>query len=201
MGNHVTGTLIAAVVAHAIGVSLYSFLLQRRNLEGEHAAGAIVLRYPRTWHWFAWTMLLAPLTGLAWLAWKFPPKPSDIVAFIGLLVGFGGMGAWFVIQVTGVAHELQPGGLLRVTPWAPRRFLPWSEIRELRYSDLMTAWRLRTAAGDSVWVFLALSGIGAFTRAALDNVPAQAIDRSPQTRRLLASQSQRTDAAWKTPKA
>jgi hypothetical protein len=195
MGNHVTGTLIAAVVAHAIGVSLYSFLLQRRTLEGERAGGAIVLRYPRAWHWFAWAMLLVPLTGLAWLAWKFPPKPSDIVAFVGLLVGFGGMGACLVLQVSGIAHELQSGGLLRVTPWAPRRFLPWSEIRELRYSDLMTAWRVRTAAGDSVWIFLALSGIAAFTRAALDHVQAEVIDRNPQTRRLLAAQSQRADVA------
>lgn len=191
-GSHLAGALFVALVAHGLSVSLYSFFLRRRNGGGQHTQGAIVLRYPRAWHWFAWAMLIGPLAGIAWLCWKFPPKSSDLMPLLGLVALFGLPATWIVIQVSGVAHELQSGGLLRVTPWSPRQFLPWSEVSELRYSDLMTAWRVRTSAGDGAWIYLALSGIGAFARTALEQVRPQVIDRSPQTRQLLTDQAQRS---------
>src|SRR5438132_7351117 len=110
---HVAGGLIAAIIAHVISVALYSWMLKRRNLQGEHKAGSTLLRYPRGWHLFAWSMLILPLAGLGWLFWKFPPKPDELIYVVGLILGFGLMGASLVVQVTGVALELQAGGLLR----------------------------------------------------------------------------------------
>jgi hypothetical protein len=180
-----SGHIVAAVIAHGLSVTLVAWLLRRRRFQGERVAGATVLRYPRGWLFFAWGFLAVPLAGLGLLAWKFPPKPDEVVYFVSMVVGFGLLGAYFVLEASGVAHELRPNGILRRTPWGPRRFLPWSQVTVLRYSALVTAWRIRTANGDAAWVALQLSGIGAFAHAVLDNVPAEVIDREGDTRAAL----------------
>lgn len=179
------GHIVAAVVAHAVSVSLMAWLLRRRAFSGERLAGATILRYPRAWHLVAWGFLLLPLTGLGFLAWRFPPRPGEAIYLAAMVAGFGLVGAYFVLEVSGVAHELRPNGLLRRTPWGPRRFLPWSQVAVLRYSGLVTAWRIRTASGEGTYVALQLSGIGAFARAVLDNVPPEVVDREPATRVML----------------
>lgn len=180
------GHIAAAALAHAASVALVAWLLRRRVFQGERVAGATVLRYPRAWHVVAWGFLSVPLAGLGLLGWRFPPKPDEVVYFASLVAGFGLLGAYLVLEVSGVAHELRPDGFVRRTPWGPRRFLPWSQVTVLGYSALVTAWRVRTAAGDAAWVSLQLSGIGAFARAVLDNVPAEVIDGTRDTRAMLA---------------
>jgi hypothetical protein len=179
------GHIAAAEVAHGVSVSLTAWLLRRRRFSGERQAGATLLRYPPAWHLVAWCFLLLPLGGLGFLAWKFPPKPDEVVYLAGLIAGFGLLGAYLVLEVSGVAHELQPSGLLRHGPWRPRSFLPWSQVAVLRYSGLASAWRVRTTSGDGAWVPFQLSGIGAFARAALDCVSPEVIDREPGTRVML----------------
>lgn len=179
--------LAAAALAHAASVTLVAWLLRRRVLHGERIAGAAVLRYPLGWRVFAWTYFIGPMGGLAWLAWRFPPKPDEMIYLVGLVGGFGLTGAYFVLEVTGVAHELRPNGFLRVSPWGPRRFLPWAQVSLVRYSGLVTAWRIRTRSGDGAWVAHQLSGLGSFAEAVLQNVPADAIDRRSDTRPMLAA--------------
>ncbi len=178
--------IAAAVVAHAVSVSLMAWLLRRRRFSGERVAGATILRYPPAWHLVAWGFLLVPLSGLGFLAWKFPPKPGEAVYLAALVAGFGLLGAYFVLEVSGAAHELRPDGLLRRTAWGPRRFLPWSQVAVVRYSGLVTAWRIRTKSGEGAWVALQLSGIGAFARAVLERVSPEVVDREPGTRGMLA---------------
>ncbi len=113
---------MAAVIAYAVSVTLLASLLKRRNLRGERMVGATVLRYPRAWHYVAWGFLIVPLAGLGWLAWKFPPKPNEVIYFVALIAGFGLIGAYLVLEVSGVAHELRPNGFLRVTPWGRAAF-------------------------------------------------------------------------------
>lgn len=184
--GHLAGGLVAAMLAHLISVALYTRFLKRRNLQGDRVAGATLMRYSVGWHLFAWTALVLPMAGLGWLVWRFPIKADDVVPAVILFAGFGSVGAYLVLQVSCVAHELRPDGLLRVTPWGPRCFLPWTLVSEIRYSDLMTGWRIRTANGDSAWVWLALSGTAAFAQAVLENVPAEAIARDSKTRSSLA---------------
>jgi hypothetical protein len=187
--NQWTQLSAVAVFAYMISVALYTFFLKRRNLKGDHVAGAVLMRYPLGWHLFAWSMFILPLGGLGYLVWKFPPhKTEDVISLIVLLFGFGGATAAMLVQVIGVAYELRPDGLVRVTPWSPRCFLPWSLVTEVRYSDLMTGWKVRTGNGDSAWVWLALSGTGAFARAVLEKVPAQAIARDARTQATLNCQ-------------
>jgi hypothetical protein len=189
--RHLAGGFIVAVLAHLISIALYTRLLKRRNLQGDRVAGATLLRYSVGWHLFAWTALVLPMTGLSWLVWKFPPKPDDVVPVVSLFATFGLVGTYLVLQVSCVAHELRSDGLLRVTPWGPRCFLPWTLVTEVRYSDLMTGWRIRTVNGDSAWVWLALSGAAAFAQAVLENVPAEAIARDSKTRSSLAGHAGR----------
>jgi hypothetical protein len=180
------GHIAAAAAAHVLSVSLVAWLLRRRRFSGERLAGATVLRYPPAWHLVAWGFLLLPLGGLGYLAWRFPPKPGEAIYLASLIAGFGLLGAYFVLEVSGVAHELQPNGLLRHGPWRPRLLLPWSQVSALRYSGLASAWYLRTRSGDGAWVPFQLSGIGAFARAALEHVPPEVIDREPGNRVMLA---------------
>ncbi len=181
-GEHIAG----AAVAHVVAVAVVGALLRQRRFAGERRAGATVMRYPWGWHLFAWTILLLPLGGLAFLAWLSPPKGEDVVYLAGLVAGFGLLGTYCVVEVSGVSHELQANGLVRHGPWRPRRFLPFSQVVSLRYSALASAWHLRTRSDDGAWVPFQLSGIGAFATAALQQVPPEVLDREPGTRVMLA---------------
>jgi hypothetical protein len=182
-----SGHLAAAVIAHAASVTLVAWLLKRRILGGERIAGATVLRYPRGWHVFAWTYFVGAMCGLGWLAWRFPPKPHEMIYLAGLVAGFGLTGAYLVLEVSGIAHEIRPNGFMRVSPWGRRRFLPWAQVSVVRYSGLVTAWHIRTKSGDTAWVAHQLSGLGPFAEAVLENVPASVIDRRSDTRPMLAA--------------
>lgn len=179
------GHIATIAVAHASAVCLVGWLLRQRHFAGERRAGATVMRYPSGWHVFAWTILLVPLGGLAFLAWRFPPKPGETIYLAGLVAAFGLVGGYMVVEVSGVAHEVQANGLLRHGPFRARRFLPWSQVISIRYNALASAWHLRTQSEDA-WVPFQLSGIGAFAVAILDQVPAEIIDREAGTRAMLA---------------
>jgi hypothetical protein len=173
-----------AVVAGATGAIL-SWVLRSRKAAAERGTGATVMRYPRAMHVVAWVLLAVPLVGLAVLGVLSPPKADDVVYFVGLVAGFGVLGGWLVIEVTGVAHALRADGLERVTPWRGRRLLPWSRVTVLRYSDSLQSFRIATSGGDATWLSQYLSGLGSFARAALEHVRPEVIDREPRTRSML----------------
>ncbi len=180
-----TWRLAAAALTHGVIVSLLAWLLRRRRPTGERQGAAVLLRYPPAWHLLSWCLLLLPFVGLAFVAWRFPPKPDDIVWLAGMAVGFAVTGTYLVVEVTGLSHELQPNGLVRHGAWRPRRFLPWSQVTAIRYSALACMWRVRTSSGDGAWVPLWVSGVGDFARAALAHVPPEVIDRDPAARLML----------------
>jgi hypothetical protein len=179
--------------------SLLRWLLGRRRAGGERGPGATVLRYPGVWQVLAWTLLLVPLAGIFALAAFSPPRPDDLKWFVGLVLGFGALGLALVLEIRGVAHRLRPDGLERVTPWRPRRFLPWSRLTVLRYSESMQSFRLVTDQGDGTWLSQYLSGLGAFAAAVLAQVRPEVLNRNPGARARLVELAAAFEAGGRRP--
>ena len=72
-----------------------------------------------------------------------------------------------------------------MTPWRGRRFLPWSRVTRLRFSESAQCWRIVTSDGDGTWISQYVSGLGPFARAALEHVRPDVVDRDPGTRARL----------------
>jgi hypothetical protein len=175
---------LAALIMVA-SIALMSWLLRQRSFGGDRRGDAVVMRYPWGWHLFGWTYLIVSVGGLAFLVWRFPPKPDEIWIVVGLIAFFGSLGGYVVVEVTGVAHQVHPSGLMRCGPFRGRAFLPWSEVVSIRFVELASAWRIRVQNGDSAWVPFQLSGIGTFAAAALEHLAPEVIDRVPGTRAKL----------------
>jgi hypothetical protein len=173
------------VVAGALTSAILGTLARHRRAAAERGFGAEVLRYPTAMRVVAWALLLVPVVGILALARFQPPKPDEVVYVVGLLIGFGLLGGALVLEARGVAHELRPGGLERVTPWRRRAWLSWSQVQVLRFSDAMQCWRIVTSTGEATWISVYVSGLAAFARAALERVRPEVIDRVPGTRAKL----------------
>ena len=172
-------------VAGAVTSGIMGWLLKRRSAAAARGFGGQVLRYPATMRAVAWLLLLVPLAGIAGVVRWQPPKPGEWIYYAWMVVGFGLLGGALVLDAQGVAHELKPDGLERVTPWRGRRFLPWSQVKVLRFSESSQNWRIVTTAGDGTWISVYVSGLGSFARAALQHVRPEVIDHEPATRAKL----------------
>ncbi len=190
--------VLPIVVVQLVGPPLFAWLLRRRGAQGERRTGTTVMRYPPAWIITLGVALVVIWAFVGYAIVASPPRPaetrvSDMMILVGAPLLLTLIVSAYMLLLSRVAHEVGPEGFLVVEPLRRRRLLRWAEITEVYFDAGMSWWRLRTAP-DSFWVAQALSGLGAFARAILDNVPAHVIDARPSTRSQLESAANGADA-------
>jgi hypothetical protein len=100
-----------------------------------------------------------------------------------LFVGFACLGAPLIAEYYRVVHRLEEGGL-RYTPLiSSPSFLPWIDVKSVRYAPSLKWFRIEGRDGQIVRVSVMLMGLPEFARVLLSEVPESRID--PSARVLL----------------
>lgn len=124
---------------------------------------------------------------LAVLSSLFPGKDGSPAISL-LFVGFACLGAPLIVEYYRVAHRLEEGGL-RYTPLiSSPRFMPWNNVKSVRYAPSLKWFRIEGRDGQIVRVSVMLMGLPEFARVLLSEVPESRID--PATRVLLEQTAQ-----------
>jgi PH (Pleckstrin Homology) domain-containing protein len=89
---------------------------------------------------------------------------------------FAGLGVPLFFDYVNARHTLRPDGLEYGRMFGGGGVALWCEIRRLRYSTSSKWFRLDTRDGRVARISAMLVGLPEFARAALDHVPADAID-------------------------
>jgi hypothetical protein len=190
--------ILATVIALVISEEILRRLLRHRNARGDRFAGATVLRYPPAWKRVTWSLVAVSAVGLSWLFWYAatsatrPPTTKEIMIACFYLSWLVIPLVFLVLDIHGVAHEVRPYGLERVTPWRPRTALPWSKVTVIAYWPSLRLLRIATDTGEGTWLAPYLSGIGTLAREVLEKVPKHVIEGThPSTRELLKTLARR----------
>jgi hypothetical protein len=92
-------------------------------------------------------------------------KPSDALAAGGLLLFFGLLGGWLLLESMGVRVLLSEEGIEGRSPWRGTRFIPWDEVKEVKFSQAMSWFVVVGRRRDKVRVSMLLVGTQYFVEA------------------------------------
>ena len=113
-------------------------------------------------------------TALAvWAGLSAKPEDRRIAPFFLIFVL---LGLPLVLDYVNARHSLRADGLQYGRMLGGGGVLHWSEVMRVRYSQAMKWFRLETRDGQVARISAMLVGLPEFARAALDHVPADAID-------------------------
>lgn len=157
----------------AVMTLVMSWVSRSRKVAPRGAEG--VLQQPRSMLIIAWvcTVFFAALAGLSQ---AFPGRsPSVWPTVVFILFAAGGLA--LVAECHRGRHRLKPDGLRYGKLLGRGGSVRWKEITRVRYSDAWKWFRLETSDGRVVRLSATLTGLQDFAAAALDHVPAEAIDR------------------------
>lgn len=140
-----------------------------------------VLRHPRS------TLVVGVVCSgfflaLAVLSSLFPGKDGSPAISL-LFVGFACLGAPLIVEYYRVVHHLEEGGIRYSPLISTPGFLPWSDIKSVRYAPSLKWFRIEGRDGRIIRVSVMLMGLPEFARAVLSEVPGSRID--PAARGLL----------------
>lgn len=180
--------LVSFAAVQVLGPPVYAWVFRRRRAPGDQRDGVTVMRPSPD----LGRLLLVALVGIQALVgyalvrgWQVRPgRVADtlVLGALGLLLTALLLGIRHVYD--GIAPEIGPDGFLWVAPLTRRRLLRWSDVDAVYLDASLGAWRLRTPR-ESMAVGLSFSGLDAFARAVLAQVPAHVIDARPGTRAAL----------------
>jgi hypothetical protein len=101
---------------------------------------------------------------------------------------FAAMSVPMILDYFMARHRLSDDGLAYRKLIGTTGFLRWSELKSIRYAQMMKWFRLETATGDILRISAMLIGLPEFARALLVAAPADAMDAD--TRRVLEATAQ-----------
>jgi hypothetical protein len=73
-------------------------------------------------------------------------------------------------------HQVSEDGLAYRKLVGTRKYLRWSDLRDVRYASLMKWFRLETRSGDVARISIMLMGLSEFARLLLENAPDDVIE-------------------------
>ncbi len=155
--------------------------LGRSRLRGRSESESRWLKHPPSTLVIG-AICLALFGGLAVLSNVFPNKTSTWWTTATFL-GFAALAAPLVLDYFSARHELHETGLSYRSMLWKRTFLPWAELREVRYASGMKWFRLEMKSGFVARFSVMLMGLPELARHLLDLAPEDAID--PETRLIL----------------
>jgi hypothetical protein len=93
-----------------------------------------------------------------------------------IFVGFAILSAPIVVDYFMANHQVSEDGLAYRKLVGTRKYLRWSDLRDVRYASLMKWFRLETRSGDVARISIMLMGLSEFARLLLENAPDDAIE-------------------------
>ncbi len=104
-------------------------------------------------------VLLAIVIAMPVLANGEPQTIGSIVFLSIIGIGLGFLGVYSLLEGPFVRIVIAPNGLDCVTPWRGWRFIEWSEISSIEFSQSSQWFIIKTASSKSVRAHLYLSGV------------------------------------------
>jgi heme/copper-type cytochrome/quinol oxidase subunit 4 len=92
-----------------------------------------------------------------------------------IFVGFAILSAPLVVDYFMANHQVSEDGLAYTKLVGTRKYLRWSDLRDVRYASSMKWFRLETRSGDVARISVMLMGLPEFARLLLANAPDDAI--------------------------
>jgi hypothetical protein len=93
-----------------------------------------------------------------------------------IFVGFAILSAPIVVDYFMANHQVSEDGLAYRKLVGTRKYLRWSDLRDVRYASLMKWFRLETRSGDVARIAIMLMGLSEFARLLLENAPDDVIE-------------------------
>ena len=92
-------------------------------------------------------------------------------------------------------HQVAEDGLTYRKLVGTRKYLRWSDLRDVRYAPVLKWFRLETRSGDVARISVMLMGLPEFARLLLEEAPEDAID-SGTLRILQATAEGKPPSVW-----
>jgi len=93
-----------------------------------------------------------------------------------IFIGFAILSMTMVVDYFMANHRLSEDGLAYRTLLGTRKYLRWSDMREVRYASVPKWFRLETRSGDVARISALLMGLPEFAKLLLENAPAEAVE-------------------------
>lgn len=106
----------------------------------------------------------------------FPDKEGPSLGITLGLLAFSLLGLPLIAEYCRVWHRLEPGGMRSQPLLSEARSVRWKDVRRVSYSQGMKWFVVETATGAVVRVSAMLTGLPAFARTVLHEVPRDRID-------------------------
>jgi hypothetical protein len=133
-----------------------------------------VLRYPQS------ILILGIVCSVFFLSlsllfFLFPGRDGSPTISL-MFIGFAFLGAPLIVEYYRVMHHLEEGGIRYLPLISTPGFLPWSDIKSVRYAPSLKWFRIEGRDGRIIRVSVMLMGLPEFARAVLREVPEIRID-------------------------
>ena len=158
------------VVFWLVGMSLVMGWLGRTRTAPRAGQSAGVLQHPRS-------LLVVGLVCsgvfvvISILSVVFPDKEGPSLGITLGLLAFSLLGLPLIAEYCRVWHRLEPGGMRSQPLLSEARSVRWKDVRRVSYSQGMKWFVVETATGAVVRVSAMLTGLPAFARTVLQEVP------------------------------
>ena len=156
LSSGVIGGLAGGLAVLLLGLALQAM---RRPPAVDPASGALVLRYHFLIRALSIPIALFPLA-LVVLLFAFPPKDrAEVLAAVGVLVGFTLAGAFLLLETWLFRVVVTDREIIRHSPWRRPVTIPWEEVGAVSYSRINSWFVLSAADGRKVRVAQLLGGV------------------------------------------
>ena len=158
-----------------VGMSLVMGWLGRTRMSPRAGQSASVLQHPRS------LLVIGIVCSgfffvIAILSVAFPDKEGPSAGITFGLLAFSLLGAPLIAEYFRVWHRLEPGGMRSQPLLREACSVRWKDVRRVSYSPGMKWFVVETPTGAVVRVSAMLTGLPAFARTVLHEVPRDRID-------------------------
>jgi len=175
-------------------MSLVMGWLRRRRFRARPTSDAHRLAHPPS-TLIMGLMCFVFFAGIAVVSNIFIPKKTITWWTTSIFVGFALLSALMSIDYFMVKHQVAEDGLAYRKLVGTRKYLRWSDLRDVRYAPVLKWFRLETRSGDVARISGMLMGLPEFARLLLEEAPEDAID-SDTLRILQATAEGKPPSVW-----
>lgn len=159
---------------------------QRGKQVTEAGTGFLVFRYHLILRSFALFMAFGVPIGITALVLAKPPKDeSEHQAVFGLYALFAALSAPLLWETMRFALVVSPDGLDCRSPWRPRLFIRWEEIKRVSYSPSLSWFVISATGGNTFRLSIFVAGLSSFLEACEQNVSLDKLNRAKDGYKML----------------
>ena len=175
-------------------MSLIMGWLSRRRFRARPTSDAHRLAHPPS-TLIMGLMCFVFFAGIAVVSNIIVPNKTTTWWTTSIFVGFALLSAPMIIDYFMTKHQVAEDGLAYRKLVGTRKYLQWSDLRDVRYAPVLKWFRLETRSGDVARISVMLMGLPEFAHLLLAEAPEDAID-SDTLRILQATAEGKPPSVW-----